>query len=118
MNSIWTMLPPWSQRRAARWLSRRLGWIQSASPVVSFTFDDFPRSALYQGGTILREHGFAGTYYTSFGLMGKTIATGEIFTVEDLEEIVRQKHDRLLANGTDKNVEEFFRNGHVRLHNG
>lgn len=93
MNPIWKTLPSWAQRRAARWLGRRLGRIQCASPVISFTFDDFPRSALYQGGTTLREHGFAGTFYTSFGLMGKTTPTGEIFTTEDLPEFVRQGHE-------------------------
>jgi peptidoglycan/xylan/chitin deacetylase (PgdA/CDA1 family) len=33
------------------------------SPVISFTFDDFPRSALVKAGAILRERGLAGTYY-------------------------------------------------------
>ena len=93
MNTFWKKLPPWGQRRAARWLGRRPLRIQCASPVISFTFDDFPRSALYQGGAILRELGFAGTYYTSFGLMGKTAPTGEIFTAEDLGEFVRQGHE-------------------------
>jgi peptidoglycan/xylan/chitin deacetylase (PgdA/CDA1 family) len=93
INTFWKKLPPWSQRRVARWLGRRPLRIQCASPVISFTFDDFPRSALYQGGAILRESGFAGTYYTSFGLMGKTAPTGEIFTAEDLGEFVRQGHE-------------------------
>ena len=93
MSSFWTKLPPWSQRRAARWLGRRTCRLQSAAPLISFTFDDFPRSALHQGGAILRGHGFTGTYYASFGLMGKTAPTGEIFTAEDLSEFVRQGHE-------------------------
>jgi peptidoglycan/xylan/chitin deacetylase (PgdA/CDA1 family) len=63
------------------------------SPVVSFTFDDFPRSALLNAGAILRERGFAGTYYASFGLMGKQAPTGEIFELADLDELVRQEHE-------------------------
>ena len=93
MNSLWTKLPPWSQRRLARWFGRRPGRIQATAPIISFTFDDFPRSALSQGGTILREHGFVGTYYTSFGLMGQTIPTGEIFSEKDLAEFARQGHE-------------------------
>jgi peptidoglycan/xylan/chitin deacetylase (PgdA/CDA1 family) len=63
------------------------------SPVISFTFDDFPRSALLNAGAILRERGLAGTYYASFGLMGKKAPTGEIFTTEDLDELIRQEHE-------------------------
>lgn len=93
MSSLWTKLPPWSQRRAARWLARRTGRLQASSPVISFTFDDFPRSALHQAGVILREHRYAGTYYTSFGLMGTTAPTGEIFTMDDLDEFAGQGHE-------------------------
>jgi peptidoglycan/xylan/chitin deacetylase (PgdA/CDA1 family) len=63
------------------------------SPVISFTFDDFPRSALLNAGSILRERGLAGTYYASFGLMGKKSPAGEIFTREDLDELIRQEHE-------------------------
>lgn len=63
------------------------------SPVISFTFDDFPRSALLNAGAILRERGFAGTYYASFGLMGRTASTGEIFVQEDLDELIQQEHE-------------------------
>jgi len=77
----------------ARWFGRRVCRVRSDSPIISFTFDDFPRSALLQGGTILREQGFTGTYYISFGLMGKTIASGEIFSRGDLDEFRRQQHE-------------------------
>ena len=63
------------------------------SPVISFTFDDFPRSALLNGGRILHDRGLAGTYYASLGLMGRTAPTGEIFKREDLEELIRQGHE-------------------------
>ena len=48
-------------------------------PLISFSFDDFPRSALFTGGALLEQYGVAGTYYASLGLMGKTSPTGEIF---------------------------------------
>lgn len=64
-----------------------------AAPVVSFTFDDFPRSALTEAGSILRSHGYIGTYYTSFGLMGSLAPTGQIFSEEDLPEFIRQGHE-------------------------
>jgi peptidoglycan/xylan/chitin deacetylase (PgdA/CDA1 family) len=77
----------------ARWFGRRPCRIQLESPVISFTFDDFPRSALTNGGAILRDRGFRATYYASFGLMGKETPTGEMFRREDLDELVRQGHE-------------------------
>jgi peptidoglycan/xylan/chitin deacetylase (PgdA/CDA1 family) len=93
MDMIWHYLPKPAQRRMAQWFGRRPCRLQMESPVISFTFDDFPRSALTNGGAILREHGFAGTYYTSLGLMGEKTATGEMFEHEDLDELVRQGHE-------------------------
>jgi len=81
------------QRRAAQWFGRRPCRIQFQSPVVSFTFDDFPRSALTNGGAILRQYGFSGTYYACFGLMGQQNSTGEIFQREDLQELIQQGHE-------------------------
>lgn len=90
---MWTKLPGWCRRRMARWLSRRTCRIKAEPPIISFTFDDFPKSALFRGGAILREHGLFGTYYVSCGLMGQNGPTGEIFSHEDLGECVRQKHE-------------------------
>lgn len=93
MKTLWHKVPPPLQRRMARWFGRRPCPIALESPLISFTFDDFPRLALINGGAILRERGFAGTYYASFGLMGKRAPTGEIFTREDLDELIRQGHE-------------------------
>ena len=91
--SLSSLLPRPLQRRAARWFSRRLCRIQLDSPVISFTFDDFPRSALTNAGVILSRYGFSGTYYACFGLMGQETSTGEIFRCEDLQELIEQRHE-------------------------
>jgi peptidoglycan/xylan/chitin deacetylase (PgdA/CDA1 family) len=62
-------------------------------PIVSFSFDDFPRSALHVAGPILKEYGCKGTYYASAGLMGKLEPPGEIFWREDLEALLREGHE-------------------------
>jgi peptidoglycan/xylan/chitin deacetylase (PgdA/CDA1 family) len=67
--------------------------LRSKIPYVSFTFDDFPRSALYNGGAILQRFGLTGTYYTSLGLMGKQTPTGEMFLREDLSCVQAQGHE-------------------------
>lgn len=90
---------PWSRfagrlkRDASRLLARRMVRIAPNRPLVSFTFDDFPKSALYAGGRILREHGVLGTYYASFGLIGRMAPTGQIFALEDLNEFRAQGHE-------------------------
>jgi peptidoglycan/xylan/chitin deacetylase (PgdA/CDA1 family) len=82
-----------TQRRFARWMGRRPVTLSLARPIVSFTFDDFPRSALLTAGRLLRERGLAGTYYTSMGLAGRTTSTGEMFQLRDLESLIQQGHE-------------------------
>ena len=67
--------------------------MRNTVPLISFTFDDFPRSALHEGGAILKRFGLAGTYYASFGLMGQESPTGKIFEAGDLAELVAQGHE-------------------------
>jgi peptidoglycan/xylan/chitin deacetylase (PgdA/CDA1 family) len=90
---LWTKLNGRLQRSAASRMSRRPMEIDSPRPIVSFTFDDFPRSALLVGGAILSRFGLAGTYYASFGLMGQTAPTGPIFVRRDLDRLVEQGHE-------------------------
>ncbi len=62
-------------------------------PYISFTFDDFPRSALQTGGKILTEYGLKATYYASFGLMGKISSVGKIFQQDDISFLLSQEHE-------------------------
>jgi len=81
------------QRSLAHHCHRRPVFISPRQPIISFTFDDFPRSALLEAGAMLRSFGWFGTYYASFGLMGRTAPTGEIFTADDLPEFLQQGHE-------------------------
>lgn len=81
------------KRTSARLLFQRPVRITTDVPLISFTFDDFPRSALLTGGAILRQYGVRGTYYTSFGLMGTTAPTGEIFFPDDIAMLVAHGHE-------------------------
>jgi peptidoglycan/xylan/chitin deacetylase (PgdA/CDA1 family) len=81
------------RRMSARWRSRRVIAFRSEQPLISFTFDDFPRSALLVGGSILNSYQAAGTYYVAMGLMGKETPTGTMFVKEDLEALLRDGHE-------------------------
>lgn len=62
-------------------------------PIVTFTFDDFPRTALDTGGAILRAYGAYGTYYVAMGLKGGGSEIGEYFCTEDLKRLLADGHE-------------------------
>lgn len=81
------------QRTASDLLQRRPLAMRNSRPLVSFTFDDFPRNALYRGGAILEQHQARGTYFASFGLTGSTAPTGEIFREPDVAHLLEHGHE-------------------------
>src|ERR1035438_9711499 len=87
-----TMLNFYKRKIASLLFQRRLG-IDLDVPVVSFTFDDFPQSALRCGGAILKSHGVAGTYYASLGLMGSDSPSGRICISDDLVTALEEGHE-------------------------
>lgn len=72
---------------------RREVALQPPGPLVSFTFDDFPRTAYTEGSPILKDRGFRGTYYVAMGLMNTRNELGEQFRMDDLEGVVRDGHE-------------------------
>jgi PST family polysaccharide transporter len=91
--SLWVKLQGHYRRDINRFFSRRPFTIDSDVPLISFTFDDFPRSAMRNGGGILKRHGLAGTYYACLGLMGTQAPAGPIFLAEDLKALLEQGHE-------------------------
>lgn len=72
---------------------QRRALLGSSGPIVSFAFDDFPRTALTVGGEILRTYGARGTYYVAIDLMNKTNELGDQFRREDLDILLRDGHE-------------------------
>lgn len=81
--------------------SRRV-LLGARGPIVSFTFDDFPRTALTAGGAILKAHGVRGTYYAAIGLMNNSNQLGDQFRRGDLDALLRDGHE--LASHTFSHV--------------
>jgi peptidoglycan/xylan/chitin deacetylase (PgdA/CDA1 family) len=81
------------RRGAISAISRRDLPLSGAGPVVSFTFDDFPQSALRVGGTILKSYQAHGTFYTAIGLMSQINDLGQQFCVEDLQALLLDGHE-------------------------
>jgi peptidoglycan/xylan/chitin deacetylase (PgdA/CDA1 family) len=75
-------------------VQRREFPLPEGGPWISFSFDDFPRSALQVGGAILKSHGMRGTYYAAMGLMGKTSPeSGPYFEAGELESLLKDGHE-------------------------
>lgn len=82
-------------------LARKLGQMLQTRPrqvrwpggVVSFTFDDFPKSALAVGGAVLEAHGLRGTYYTSAGVAETKSDLGPMFDADDVAAAHRSGHE-------------------------
>jgi len=74
-------------------MARRVVRLRNQEPLISFTFDDFPRSALREGGAILSNHGVQGTFFASFGLMGRIGPAGEMFQRHDLDQLLLEQHE-------------------------
>jgi peptidoglycan/xylan/chitin deacetylase (PgdA/CDA1 family) len=82
------------QRVVSNAFFRRSVPMANRTPLVSFTFDDFPRSAIQVAGPILQAHGTGGTYYTALGLMGQRESpVGRLFTLDDLMQVVNDGHE-------------------------
>ena len=77
----------------ARALSRRQVAVRTPVPLISFTFDDFPRSAFLNAGAILGRYDVLGTYYVSLSLAGKPSQMGQMYETEDLKELARLGHE-------------------------
>jgi peptidoglycan/xylan/chitin deacetylase (PgdA/CDA1 family) len=74
-------------------LNRRTVSVRNSRPLVSFSFDDFPRSAFTVGGRILESYQARGTFYAAIGLMNRTNELGELFNAGDLEDLVGRGHE-------------------------
>jgi peptidoglycan/xylan/chitin deacetylase (PgdA/CDA1 family) len=93
ISDLWRRLQKRAQLSLSRALYKRPLNIGSKGPFISFSFDDFPRSAFLSGGAILKDNGVRGTYYASLGLMGRKTDVGQVFVSDDLKELVAQGHE-------------------------
>lgn len=77
-----------TQRRYARPARVRL-----TRPVISFTFDDFPKSAVTRGAQILEAVGGRGTWYASCAYAGESTQYGEMFDAADIARLTAAGHE-------------------------
>ncbi len=91
-----------ARRQLMSAVARREVRLSTDRPLISFTFDDFPKTALFNGGAILAAHGLCGTYYAAPGLMGSNTEVGSIFDQADLPRLLETGHE--LASHTYSHI--------------
>jgi peptidoglycan/xylan/chitin deacetylase (PgdA/CDA1 family) len=94
MNAIWSEAKVKASHRLAMHLRVDQFRFANPTPMVSFTFDDVPKSAATSGAEILEAHGARGTYYISGGLVGTTDSPDwAAIDAEDIVELHRKGHE-------------------------
>ncbi|MCW5698220.1 MAG: polysaccharide deacetylase family protein [Rhodospirillales bacterium] len=79
--------------RFARWIKVKPHTLVNRRPIVTFTFDDFPRSAARTGFDILEKYSVRGTYYVCAGLQGTRNEIEEYASAEDIIDVVTRGHE-------------------------
>lgn len=93
MNNLIFRINGKCRRTLATNCCRKLVSIKTPVPIVSFSFDDAPRTAFKTGGSILNSFGAKATYYLSLGLLGQNTEVGKIATLDDLAMSVDEGHE-------------------------
>lgn len=81
------------KRQAARRLARAPLSMALKRPLVSFSFDDFPKSAAKIGAETLERHGWRGTYFAGGGFAGGENHLGRLFDIGDLKRLHADGHE-------------------------
>lgn len=81
------------QRLSARLFARAPLRIRLDAPLVTFTFDDFPKSAATTGAALLEARGWTGTYFAAGGFCGLDTHHGAMFDHSDLKRLQAAGHE-------------------------
>jgi peptidoglycan/xylan/chitin deacetylase (PgdA/CDA1 family) len=93
MNAMWSEAKARVSHRLATHLSVEPFRLLNETPMVSFTFDDIPKSAATTGAKLLEEHDARGTFYVSGGLVGTTSSDWATVDAQDIVDLHRNGHE-------------------------
>jgi|RhiMethySRZTD1v2_1073278.scaffolds.fasta_scaffold1027224_1 peptidoglycan/xylan/chitin deacetylase (PgdA/CDA1 family) len=92
-NPIWNRARnAFSERLTRNWIPNP-GYSAAGVPLVSVTFDDFPKSAATTGARLLRDFGVKGTYFVAGGRSGRYLDGVDQFTDDDLLALAESGHE-------------------------
>lgn len=81
------------RRRLARLAHRKPVRLRLANPMITFSFDDAPASAVETGAAVLEARGLKGAYYISAGLAGQLGPMGRYATLAETARLIEAGHE-------------------------
>jgi peptidoglycan/xylan/chitin deacetylase (PgdA/CDA1 family) len=91
--SIMTRILDRVRREIAITVRARTVRMRNLRPIVSFSFDDFPKSAVTIGAGLLERRGVTGTFYYCRSFNGRTVDEMEYYNIDDLRRLVSNGHE-------------------------
>ena len=79
--------------RLSRHIPTRPVVLKNEKPIVTFTFDDVPETALTEGARLLEQAKARGTFYISTALLGRRTAHWTVIDAEGVRELHRGGHE-------------------------
>ena len=93
MNAMFSEARAKVSHRLAMHLHANSFQMRNTTPMVSFTFDDLPKSAATSGADLLETHGARGTFYVSGGLIGGDTRQWPTGDADDVLSLYRRGHE-------------------------
>jgi peptidoglycan/xylan/chitin deacetylase (PgdA/CDA1 family) len=93
MNAMWSEAKARVSHRLATHFRIESFRLRNDTPMVTFTFDDLPKSAATAGARILEAHDARGTFYVSGALVGTTSPHWTFVDAEDIVALHARGHE-------------------------
>ena len=93
MHPAWSALRARVSNRLARHFRPAPFQLKGTGPMVSFTFDDVPKSAAIAGAPILEEYGARGTFYIAGGLVDQWQGHWTGVSADEIVDLHRRGHE-------------------------
>jgi peptidoglycan/xylan/chitin deacetylase (PgdA/CDA1 family) len=93
MNAIWSEAHARVSHRLAMHLRVEPFRLRNDTPMVSFTFDDVPKSAATVGAAVLEAHDATATYYVIGSQVGTSSALWDMVDGDDIVDLHRRGHE-------------------------
>jgi len=93
MHPVWSSLKARIGTKLARHLRTAPFELRNSEPMVSFTFDDAPISAVTRGAAMLEEYSARGTFYVSGGLIDSWSGNWTTISDDHVVDLHRRGHE-------------------------
>jgi peptidoglycan/xylan/chitin deacetylase (PgdA/CDA1 family) len=106
MAAMWSTVKARLSHRLAMHVPVATARLANARPMVSFTFDDVPRSAVVDGAAALEARGATGTFYVSGGSIGAQDLHWDLADADELVALHAKGHELACHTFSHRRVHE------------